>query len=64
MAGNPPTKGKKRGRPPTLIMPEPIPDTLDNVMDAVLNTAPKKRSEWKYLKRQKGAANGTSGSTT
>ena len=47
-------KGKKAGRPPTLTMPEPIPDTLDNVMGAVLTTPPKKRGEWKYL-QNKGA---------
>ena len=53
------TKAKKAGRPPTLAMPEPIPDTVENVMDAVLTTPPKKRSEWKYLQQQKGAAHGT-----
>ena len=29
-------KTKKAGRPPTLTMPEPIDDTIENVMDAVL----------------------------
>ena len=48
------TKAKKAGRPPTLTMPEPIPDTIENVMDAVLTTPPKKRNEWKYL-QNKGA---------
>lgn len=46
-------KPKKRGRPPTLTMPEPIPDTLENVAKAVLNTPPKKTHEWKYLQRHK-----------
>ena len=46
------TKAKKAGRPPTLTMPEPIPDTIDNVMDAVLTTPPKKRGEWKYMQRR------------
>ena len=32
-------------------MPEPIPDTLEKVARAVLNTPPKKRDEWKYLKK-------------
>ena len=50
---------RKVGRPPTLTMPESIPDTLDNVMDAVLSTPPKKRSEWKYLRDHKEAANRT-----
>ena len=52
-------KSKKAGRPPTITMPEPVPDTLENVMVAVINTPPKKRGEWKYLKRQKGVENGT-----
>ena len=43
------TKAKKAGRPPTLAMPEPIPDTLENVMDAIVTTPPKKRGEWKYV---------------
>ena len=51
-----PTKAKKAGRPPTLTMPEPIDDTIENVMDAVLTTPPKERSEWKYLQRQKEGA--------
>ena len=59
--GEQPQKVTKRGRPPTLTMPDPIPDTLDNVMDAVLSTPPKKRSEWKYIQRQEGLARGTDG---
>ena len=51
------TKAKKVGRPPTLTMPEPIPDTIENVMDAVLTTPPKKRSEWKYVQRQHKSSN-------
>lgn len=38
------------GRPPNP-MPEPIPDTPENVARAVLNTRPKK--EWDYLKKHK-----------
>lgn len=38
-----------------MAMPEPIPDTLENVMDAVLSTPPKKRGEWKYLQSKEGA---------
>ena len=55
-------KDKKAGRPPTLPWPEPIPDTIENVMDAVLTTPPKKRGEWKYLQDKSAAAlcsNGT-----
>ena len=51
--GEQPQKVTKRGRPPTLTMPDPIPDTLDNVMDAVLTTPPKKRSKWKYLQENR-----------
>ena len=64
MATNKPTKGKKAGRPPTLTMPDPIPDTLENVAKAVLNTKPKKRGEWKFIQEQKGVADGTSSQTS
>ena len=46
------------GRPPShdyTKMPEPIPDTLENIARAVLNTPPKKEDEWEYL----GDGNGT-----
>lgn len=49
---------KKAGRPPTLPMPEPIPDTIENVMDAVLTTPPKKRGKWKYMQKRKANAVG------
>ncbi len=42
---------RMRGRPVKYPMPEPIPDTLENVARAVLTTPPKKRDEWKYLKK-------------
>ena len=32
-------------------MPEPIPDTLENIAKAVLSTPPKSEDEWKYLKK-------------
>ena len=31
-----------RGRPPTVIMPEPIPDTPENIARAVLTAPPQK----------------------
>ena len=31
-------------------MPEPIPDTWENVLKALLSTPPKNRDEWDYLK--------------
>ena len=49
-------KRRKAGRPPTLTMPEPIDDTIENVMDAALTTPPKKRSEWKYLQKHKASS--------
>ena len=42
---------KKRGRPVTLPMPDPIPDTPENVVQALLTTPPRKASEWPYLRR-------------
>ena len=59
MPSKQPAKAKKAGRPPTLIMPEPIDDTVDNVIDAVLSTPPKKRGEWKYIQQQKGVKHAT-----
>ena len=41
----------QRGRPVKNTMPEPIPDTPENIARTVLSTPPKKLSEWKYLKR-------------
>lgn len=43
---------KKRGRPPVYVMPEPIPDTPENIAKAILTTPPKKRSEWKFIQEQ------------
>ena len=42
---------RMRGRPVKYPIAEPIPDTPENVARAVLNTPPKKRDEWKYLKK-------------
>lgn len=41
-------KSKKTGRPPKP-MPEPIPDAPENILRALLNAPPKKKSEWRYL---------------
>ena len=48
-----PSVSKKdgRGRPVINTMPEPIPDTLENIARAVLTTPPKGERDWKYLKR-------------
>ena len=40
----------KRGRPKTLHMPAPIPDTPENVAKALLSTPRKREDEWEYLR--------------
>ena len=44
-------KKSKRGpgRPPSVPLPEVIPDTPENVARAILSTPPKKRADWKFL---------------
>lgn len=42
-----------RGRPPVLVMPEPIPDTPENIARACMQGPPKK--DWDYLKPGSGA---------
>lgn len=42
----------KMGRPRVKPLPEPIPDTLENIARAVLNSRPKKKDEWRYLKNE------------
>ena len=51
IGGEMPRRKKPRGRPVKLTMPEPIDDTPENVPRAVLNTPPKKRDEWEFMKR-------------
>ena len=43
-----PLAKRPRGRPVTNRMPEPIPDTPENVARAIMRAPPKK--EWNYLK--------------
>ena len=53
-------KKRKVGRPP-LPMPEPIPDTAENVAAAMFKVPAKKRDEWRYLKEhRKGKKTGAS----
>ena len=40
---------KKRGRATKRTMPDPIPDTPENIMRAIVNTPPKVEDEWRYL---------------
>jgi len=46
---------KPRGRPPKLVMPEPIPDTPERIALACMQGPPKGEKEWDYLKRGRGA---------
>ena len=39
-------------RPP-LELPDPIPDTPENIARVVLNTKPKRRGEWRFEKQRK-----------
>ena len=39
-----------RGRPVEKPMPDPIPDTPENVARALVTTPPKNDDEWDYLK--------------
>ena len=45
--GRPP-KPRPRGRPPVRIMPEPIPDTPENVVQALCQGPP--AGEWNFMK--------------
>ena len=44
----------RRGRPVKRPMPEPIPDTPENIAKAVLATPPKAADEWRYLQDDPG----------
>ena len=46
------SNSKPRGRPVKNTMPEPIPDTPENIARALLTTPPKKEDEWDYLKER------------
>ena len=46
-------KKRPRGRPIEKRMPEPIPDTPENVARALLFGKPKKDGEWEYLKARR-----------
>ena len=48
--GNDDKEASPRGRPIKNTMPEPIPDTPENIARALLTTPPKKEDEWDYLK--------------
>ena len=39
----------KRGRPTKHPLPDPIPDTPENIARAIVTTPPKNKDEWRYL---------------
>ncbi len=43
-------KDKRAGKRNYNDLPEPIPDTPENVARAILGTPPKAKSEWRYLR--------------
>ena len=45
-------KKAKRGHPVEYPIPEPIPDTPENIMKAFLKTPPRKREEWKFVQER------------
>lgn len=46
---------RKRGRPRTLVMPERIDASPEEIARAVLSAPPKRADEWRYLKPGSGA---------
>ncbi len=43
-----PPPQQPRGRPAKRNLPEPIPDTPENIARAILTTSPKPDDEWRY----------------
>ncbi len=43
-------KPKRRGRPPVKPEPEPIPDSPENVLRALVTASPRAEDDWDYLK--------------
>ena len=48
---------RPRGRPVKNEMPEPIPDTPENIMRAFLKTPPRKNAEWKFMRDRQERSN-------
>ena len=46
------TETRKRGRPVEKPEPDPIPDSLENVLSALVTAPPRAENEWDYLKRE------------
>ncbi len=43
---------RKRGRPPIYVMPEPIPDTPENIARIFMNSPKVPKGGWQFLKDQ------------
>lgn len=43
-------EAKRPGRPVEELMPDPIPDTPENIARALVSPSPKREDEWDYLK--------------
>ena len=54
MSQEQPEPKRKRGRPVKYTMPEPIPDTAENIAKAILFTPPKKPNDWKFMREFEG----------
>lgn len=52
-------KRRQRGRPVEKPLPEPIPDTPENVARALVSTPPKDEDDWDYLKGREIELQGT-----
>ena len=46
------SKQTRRGRPVEHPLPEPIPDTPENIMKAFVSTPPRKREDWKFVQER------------
>ena len=42
----------RQGRPAMYPLPDPIPDTPENIARAILSTPPKKREDWKHVQER------------
>ena len=47
------TSKRNRGRPAKRTMPDPIPDTPENIARALVTSPPKAKGEWRYLARDR-----------
>lgn len=46
---------RPRGRPVKYPLPDPIPDTPENIARALLTTPPRKRKDWKHIREREAA---------